>query len=263
MTDSEATQATHPPPKPVFILDRPAHGGNIGAALRAMKNMGLQELRLVSPRQFPHADVAQFAAGAKDMIGAVRVFSSVSEAVGDLNFLVATSNRHRGQRQAVWTPRQLGERLGEVMARPGTRVGVLFGTERAGLETIDVERADVLCNIPTASSHGSLNLAQSVLVLSYEIMMGSQLGQSFAFDPTQGEVRAQAHEMERLFNHMEESLTEIEFLQEKQKRHMMGSLKTLFHRAAMDSREISIIRGILAEAVRHKRLAEKRLTEKG
>lgn len=231
----------------VVILDRPAHAGNIGAAVRAMGNMGLSRLRLIAPRQFPHEDAIQFAAGYHHLLENVMLFASMEEAVADLNFLVATSNRPRGQRHTVRTPRQLGQELPELLAWPGTEIGLLFGTERTGLETIDLERAHYVCNIPTAGPSGSLNLGQSVLIVAYEIMMGLSGGQSFAFDPTRDAVRANASEMSRLFEHMREMLLGIGFLKEEQSRHMMGSLKALLHRASLDQREVSILRGILNE----------------
>lgn len=231
----------------VVILDRPAHAGNIGATVRAMGNMGLTRLRLIAPRQFPHDDAVQFAAGYQGLLEAVEVFPDVSSAVADLTFLVATSNRSRGQRHTVRTPRALAQDLPGILAWPGTEVGLLFGTERTGLETVDLERANVVCNIPTAGPSGSLNLAQAVLVVTYEIMMGMAGGTSFAFDPARDGERATADDMARLFEHAQEVLLTVGFLRHEQSRHMMGSLKAIIHRATLDRREVAIVRGILHE----------------
>ena len=233
----------------VIVLDRPAHAGNIGATLRAMGNMGLTRLRLVNPRQFPHEDAVQYAAGYQNLLEKIEVFPDMSSAVGDLNFLVATSNRSRGQRHTVRTPRQLAEELPSVLAWPGVEVGLMFGTERTGLETIDLERANIVCNIPTSGSSGSLNLAQAVLVITYEIMLGMSGGNSFAFDPARDGERANAATMERLFDHLYESLITVGFLKSKQSRHMMGSIKAIVHRAALDQREVAILRGVIHEMV--------------
>ncbi|MEO5362886.1 MAG: RNA methyltransferase [Magnetococcus sp. DMHC-8] len=233
----------------VVILDRPAHAGNIGAVARAMGNMGLTRLRLVNPRQFPHEDAIQFAAGHAGLLAQAELFAELSGAVADLNFLVATSNRPRGQRHTICTPRQLAQELPAILAWPGTQVGLLFGTERTGLETIDLERADRICNIPTHGGRGSLNLGQAVLVVVYELMLGLQGGQSFAFDPTREGERANSDEMARFFDHLRETLLTIGFLRSEQNRHIMGSLKALFHRAALDRREVAILRGILNEAL--------------
>ncbi|MBF0426330.1 MAG: hypothetical protein HQL66_10995, partial [Magnetococcales bacterium] len=201
----------------VVILDRPAHPGNIGACARAMANMGLGRLRLVNPRAFPHPEAEEFAAGAADILEAVVVYPTLVAAIADCNFLVAATNRARGQRQTVLTPRELGERLPEVLARPETRVGLMFGTERTGLETRDVERADWLCNIPTAGKQGSLNLAQAVLIVAYEVMLGSGAGRSFAFDPTQQGPRAGVADLEHMFDHMEQVLRAVDFIKPQQK----------------------------------------------
>lgn len=232
-----------------IILDRPSHGGNIGAVARAMGNMGLSRLRMVAPRQFPHKDAVQFAVGYRSILDNAELFYDIPSAIADLNYVVATSNRSRGQRHTVWTPQTLAEKLPEILAWPDTKVGILFGTERTGLETADLQRAHAICNIPTAAGEGSLNLGQAVLVVVYEIMLGLSEGDSFAFEPGRDDVRASAADMERLFEHLHEVLTAIDFLKHQQNRHMMGSLKALFHRASLDRREVSILRGILNEVL--------------
>lgn len=231
----------------IVILDRPAHAGNIGATARALDNMGLNRLRVIQPRQFPHPDAIQFAAGSATILDTIEIFPDVATAVADINYLVASSNRPRGQRHTVYTPRQLAQTLPTILKRPETQVGLLFGTERTGLETIDLNRADVLCNIPTAGTHGSLNLGQAVLVVVYEIMLALGEGNSFDFDPTQEGPRANNHEMALLFEHMQTALTAIDFLKPDQSRHMMGSLQAIFNRAALDQREVAIFRGIFHE----------------
>ncbi|MBF0622504.1 MAG: RNA methyltransferase [Magnetococcales bacterium] len=230
----------------VLILDHTAHAGNIGASARAMRNMGFRHLRLVKPRQFPHQEVLDFAVGATEIIDNIQLFDTVPEAIEDLNFLVATSNRSRGQRNTVWTPRELGERMQEVFSREHTRMGILFGPEPSGLKTEDVERADIICNIPTIGKHGSLNLSQAVMVVCYELMQGLGAGVSFAVDHSRGE-RPSSDQMERMFAQMQDVLVDIEFIKTQKTRHMMGSIRALFHRASLDQREIAILRGIFNE----------------
>ncbi|MBF0143536.1 MAG: RNA methyltransferase [Magnetococcales bacterium] len=234
---------------PVVILDRPAHAGNIGSVARAMKNMGIKGLRLVRPRQFPHPEAVDFAVGAVDILETVELFSTLPEAVADLNFLVATTNRYRGQRHEVVTPRQLGERMEGLRARPATRMGILFGTERSGLETRDLDRADLILNIPTDGDYGSLNLSQAVLLVAYELMLAEGRGKGIAFDPTGAGPLAGTEDLERFFEQLESVLREIDFLKPKQSRHMMGSLRAIFHRAALDRREVAILRGIFSEVI--------------
>ncbi|MBF0429402.1 MAG: RNA methyltransferase [Magnetococcales bacterium] len=233
----------------VVILDRPAHGGNVGAVARAMGNTGFSRLRLVAPRQFPHPEADAFAVGCQDILQQAEIFSDVASAVADVHYLVATTNRSRGQRQIVYTPRELAAHLPERFAQPDLQVGILFGTERTGLVTEDVERASVICNIPTCGEQGSLNLAQAVLIILYEVMLGLGQSQTMAYDPLQEDHLASATDMDRLFLHMEETLTTIGFIKPRQKRHMMGSLKAIFQRAGLDRREVAILRGIWHEVI--------------
>lgn len=235
---------------PVIILDRPAHAGNIGAAARAMANMGLEQLRLVKPRQFPHPEAVSYAVGGVHVLEKTSVFQDIPSSIADLNYLVATTNRNRGQRQPVLTPRALGAHLRDMGQRPQTRIGILFGTERTGLESIDVERADILCTIPTAGTLGSLNLAQAVMIVTYELMMEMDRGTTgVQANPKRASPRASAEQLDRLFQHMEETLIQIDFIKPNQKKHMMGSLKALYHRADLDQREVAILRGIFSESM--------------
>ncbi|MBF0446846.1 MAG: RNA methyltransferase [Magnetococcales bacterium] len=246
-------------PQPIIILDRPAHAGNVGAAARAMANMGLEQLRLINPRQFPHPQAVEFAAGGIGVLEKATVFPDISSALADLNYIVATTNRNRGQRQLLVTPRELGGHLLAAQQRPKTRIGILFGTERTGLESIDIERADLLCNIPTAGTMGSLNLAQAVLITTYEMMLGMNRGRTQVCEnPKNHAPLASASALERFFTHLEETLIAIEFIKPKQKKHMMGSLKAIYHRAGLDTREVAILRGILSETVSHKKREKNR-----
>ncbi|MBF0181554.1 MAG: RNA methyltransferase [Magnetococcales bacterium] len=235
--------------EPVVILDRPAHAGNVGAVIRAMGNTGFSRLRLVAPRQFPHPDVEAYAVGCVAILERVELFADLSAAVADLNYLVATTNRFRGQRQILLTPRELGERLPGLLAVPGRRVGILFGTERTGLLTGDVDRANVICHIPTAGAQGSLNLAQAVLIVLYELMLGAGQGNGIGRAPMRESPLADAADLEHLYAHMEETLETIGFLKPNQKRHMMGSIRAMFQRAVLDRREVAILRGILHEMI--------------
>ncbi|MBF0455476.1 MAG: RNA methyltransferase [Magnetococcales bacterium] len=236
--------------QPVIILDRPAHAGNVGAVARAMANTGFDQLRLVNPRQFPHPEAINFAAGGVKVLEKATLFPDLSSALADLNYIVATTNRNRGQRQQMVSPRDLGAQLSSAQERQETRIGILFGTERTGLESVDVARADILCNIPTAGSLGSLNLAQAVLIVTYELMMGMEKGAiHLENNPKRASPRASAQALEQLFTHMEETLIKIDFIKARQKKHMMGSLKALYHRADLDQREVAILRGILSETL--------------
>lgn len=233
---------------PVIILDRTSHPGNIGATARVMANMGLTELRLVAPQRFPHPEAEQFAASGQEILANAKIFASVQDAVGDLNFLAATTNRSRGQRQTVLTPKQLATRWPN-MVHEGVKGGILFGTERTGLHSVDVDRADVVCNIPTTGTYGSLNLSHAVMIIAYEVMLAMEVNREADLVAVEHKTLASADEMNRLFTHLETVLREIDFIKPGHGRVMMGSLKALFNRAALDKREVSILRGILHEAI--------------
>ncbi|MBF0263069.1 MAG: RNA methyltransferase [Magnetococcales bacterium] len=258
MPDTDPDQPSGPGPDPnpdrlsgqlVVILDRPAHPGNIGAVARAMGNTGFSRLRLVAPRQFPHPDADAYAVGCTGILEQAEIFEDIPAAIADLHLVVATSNRARGQRQVVVTPDELGITLRETLQQPDIRAGILFGTERTGLLSEDVERANLVCHIPTRGEQGSLNLGQAVLIVQYALMQAFQRERGMAHDPFREDLPATAAAMEHLFTHMEETLTTIGFLKEGQKRHMMGSIKAMFQRAGLDRREVSILRGILHEVV--------------
>ncbi|MBF0213238.1 MAG: RNA methyltransferase [Magnetococcales bacterium] len=233
----------------VVILDRPAHAGNIGSVARAMGNTGFSRLRLIHPRQFPHPDAEAYAVGCTSILERAELFPDIPSALADCHLVVATTNRHRGQRQLVLPPERLGERIRPVLATPGLRVGILFGTERTGLLSEDVERAGLICHIPTRGEQGSLNLSQAVLIVLYALMHSLGQEQGMAHDPFRDDPPATAATLERLFEHMEQTLTTIGFIKPGQHRHMMGSLRALFQRAGLDHREASILRGILHEVL--------------
>ncbi|MBF0613709.1 MAG: RNA methyltransferase [Magnetococcales bacterium] len=246
MVESHSIQAAE---RLVVILDRPAHPGNIGAVARAMGNTGFSRLRLVAPRQFPHPDADNYAVGCTAILEQTAIYADLTAALADCHLVVATTNRARGQRQVVLTPDQLGERVRTFLTRPEVQVGILFGTERTGLLSADVERAGLICHIPTRGEQGSLNLSQAVLLVLYALMQALGKEEGMAHDPFRDDPPATAEAMEHLFVHMEETLTAIGFLKPGQKRHMMGSIKAIFHRAGLDRREVSILRGILHEVI--------------
>jgi tRNA/rRNA methyltransferase len=157
------------PIPPVVILDKPQLADNIGAAARVMANFGLSELRLVAPRDgWPQDRAWATASGADWVLDDVRVFDSVAAAVADLNTVFATTARPRETRQPVRTPREASRILYDDRAS-GLGVGLLFGGERAGLETSDIALCHGIVTIPIDPRHQSLNLAQAVAVCCYEI----------------------------------------------------------------------------------------------
>ena len=222
-----------------IVLIDPSHPGNIGSVARAMKNMAITDLVLVRPRSFPHAESNALAAGADDILANARVVSTVSEAVADCGFIAGTTSRPRSYYWEFTTPRDVAARI---TGLPGeNRAALLFGSERYGLGTDDLQYCNVLVRIPANPEYCSLNLAMSVQLLTYEILMAREQPHS----ETQLELPlAPAGDVEHFYNHLHEVLNEIDF--DDRTGHLMERLRRLFNRAQLDRNELNILRGILS-----------------
>ena len=153
---------------PAFILVRPQMGENIGAAARAMLNFGLERMRIVSPRDgWPNSAAVALASGAGRVLDQAGLFGSVQDAIGDCDFVFATTARGRELTKPVYTPEAAMDHARALIAA-GKKVGVLFGPERAGLENEDVVLANAIVTVPVNPDFASLNLAQCVLLMGYE-----------------------------------------------------------------------------------------------
>jgi tRNA (cytidine32/uridine32-2'-O)-methyltransferase len=234
-----------------IVLVEPSHPGNIGAVARAMKNMGLERLVLVSPRQFPHSEATARASGADDVLANARVVSTVVEAVAGCGFIVATTSRARDQYFSVADVRDAAERvLRESQRGPAA---VLFGSERAGLSNEQLEAAHLLIQIPASAAYPSLNLAMAVQIVAYELFRAR--GVEIDTAPAAGPL-ADPVEMERLYQHLERVLEEIDFRDRTQGgTHLMARLRRLFQRAMLDRNEVNILRGILTAVQNRRRKA--------
>jgi len=234
-----------------IVLVEPSHPGNIGAVARAMKNMGLERLVLVDPRQFPHSEAIARASGADDVLGSARVVATVAEAVAGCGFIVATTSRTRDQYFRVADVREAAERvLQESQRGPAA---VLFGPERAGLTNDQLEAAHLLIRIPASESYPSLNLAMAVQIVAYELFLAR--GVEIDTAPAAGPL-ADPVEMEKLYGHLAQVLDEIDFRDRTQGgTHLMARLRRLFQRAALDRNEVNILRGILTAVQSRRRRA--------
>jgi tRNA (cytidine32/uridine32-2'-O)-methyltransferase len=234
-----------------IVLVEPSHPGNIGAVARAMKNMGLGQLVLVSPRQFPHSEATARASGADDVLASARVVTTVAEAVAGCGFIVATTSRPRDQYFSVADVRDAAERvLREAQRGPAA---VLFGSERAGLSNEQLEAAHLLIQIPASAAYPSLNLAMAVQIVAYELFRAR--GVAIDTAPAAGPL-ADPVEMERLYAHLAQVLEEVDFRDRTQGgTHLMARLRRLFQRAMLDRNEVNILRGILTAVQSRRRKA--------
>ena len=234
------------------ILSHTTHPGNIGAAARAMKTMGLRHLYLVNPRHFPDAQADTMAAGADDVLRTAVVCQSVDEALHGVVYTVAMTARLRDISMEVKTPR---EAMPLLLQHAATQpVALLFGTEMSGLTNEEIGKAQVLVNIPANPDFSSLNLAAAVQVMSYELNVAAQ-----NFLPDTPEVHPASHEqIEGFFAHMEKTLFEIGFLTTQNPVRLMQRLRRLYARARLEQEEINILRGILSVATEYnERLRER------
>ena len=206
---------------------------------RAMKNMAVTDLVLVRPRSFPHAESNALAAGADDILANARVVDTVSEAVADCAFVAGTTSRPRSYYWEFTTPRDVA---GRIVALPDeNRAALLFGSERYGLGTEDLQYCNVLVRIPANPEYCSLNLAMAVQLLTYELFMARESPTS----QTQLELPlAAAGDVEHFYRHLEDVMNDVDF--EDKTGHLMERLRRLFNRAQMDRNELNILRGILS-----------------
>lgn len=226
-----------------IILVGTTHPGNIGAAARAIKNMGLKELVLVNPASFPHDDATARASGAEDVLQAARVVTSLDEAVADCVYVAGASARSRTINWPSLPPRECAATLIEKSAAGA--VAVVFGPEHSGLTNEDLDRCQALLTIPADPDFSSLNIAMAVQVISYELRL-ARLGAPPPAVPTEPYVRpASSAELEHFYAHLETVLTDSGFLDPDNPRMLMRRLRRLFVKAAPDKNEINILRGIL------------------
>lgn len=228
-----------------IVLSRTSHPGNIGAAARAMKTMGLSRLTLVSPKSFPDAEAVTRAVGADDILHHATVCSSLDEALAGTIFAVAVSARHRSLGPE---PMQARQAAPEVLAlAAGGDVALVFGNETAGLSNDDVQRCQRTVFIPANPEYTSLNLGSAVQLLCYELRLA-------AFDGSPPVITkaipfaspaATNDDVERFYAHLERVMVATDFLDPKQPKRLLPKLRRLFGRAELERDEINILRGIL------------------
>jgi len=235
-----------------FVLVDTSHPGNIGAVARAMKNMGLRDLWLVNPREFPNPEATARASGADDVLGGARVVASLPEAIADCSLVLGTTARTREQHFRVMEVRAAGERI-VADARLGP-VAVLFGTERFGLSNEHLLTAHALLRIPANPAYESLNIAMAAQLIAYEIRMAQhQPGSSV---PAREAPLASADQMEQFYAHLARVMEEVDFRDRTQNgTHLMGRIRRMFNRAELDGNEVNILRGILTSVQKKRRRA--------
>lgn len=233
-----------------IVLVRPTHPGNVGATARALKNMSLRTLYLVAPEDYPSREATDRAVGAGDVLQGAVICGSLDEALRGCQLVIGTSARSRRIEWPALDPGICAQRLVEG-ARQGT-VALLFGQERTGLTNAELDLCHFVVTIPSDKQYSSLNLAAAVQILAYEIHRAAAAGVAASAIEAGAGRPVGSEDMQRFYQHLEEVLQQIEFLDPENPRLLMRRLMRLFNRAALDHNEMNIMRGILTAIQKHR-----------
>ena len=249
-----------PAPDVRIVLVGTQHPGNIGSAARAMKTMGLSRLVLVAPEKAPDRDTQAMAAGADDLVEAAPVFATLAEAVADCRWVLGCTARSRRIQLEPLHPRDAARRA--LLAAANGPVALVFGRERTGLDNDELQLCHAAVHIPSDPAFSSLNLAAAVQVLAYELRCAVLEAAGADAQPVvamrtapPGEGSASHAELEGLFGQLAETLEQIDFHKGRAPESAMRKLRRLYLRANLDSADIRLLRGVLADAQRMARLA--------
>jgi len=230
------------------VLYEPLDPVNIAATVRAMKNMGLSELRLVRPAAYEAHRLEGIAHNTRDLIDAIQSFDDFDEAVADCVYLAGFTARRRAAKWRVIDPKQAA---GELLTSSATgRVALVFGREDSGLPNEILDRVHATVVIPT-TAHSSMNLAQAVLIAVYELHLAAGDVTRTIAPPRKDAPPATEAQLEQYFADVERSLQAIEFFKTRQREHIMRTVRSLTVRASPDARELSLIRAMALEVIRY------------
>ena len=232
-----------------ILLVRPKFHENIGSVARAMKNMGLSRLVVVNGCSPLHPNAYKLASGAEDILERAEEFSTLREAVSEMGCVVGTTSRGGKERRPFLTPETLAKRLMPLSLK--NSIGLVFGSEKEGLTNEELSLCNLYVRIPSMESFASLNLAQAVMVLCYELFQAS------SEIPKQPIQLAQAEQLERMLEHMEKTPIQIGFLDSNHPKRIIRVLRKLFGRSQMDEREVQILQGIWSQMDHHLRIGKK------
>lgn len=235
-----------------IVMVHTTHPGNIGAAARAMKNMGLSDLVLVSPKVFPSGEANARASGADDVLEAARVVGTLEEALRDRELVIGASARLRSIAWPQVDPKTAADKV----IGSGLKTAILMGREHSGLTNEEMERCHFLLHIPSNPEYTSLNVAAAIQVIAYELFARSLVGSpKVAIPPAERQASGEA--MASFFGHLQTVLEEIGFLHPtKHEESILRRLRRIYNRAALEEQEVHLLRGILTKI-------QRQLKEKG
>jgi len=222
-----------------IVLCQTSHPGNIGAAARAMKTMGLSRLYLVRPRKFPHAESYAMASGATDVLENIVVCETLEQALQGCSLVIGLTARKRELSHDAISPREAAAEA--LVIATSQEAALVFGGETSGLSNEELILCQRLAHIPANPEYSSLNLAAAVQVLAYELYMAAEAPQAAV-----KRLQLATHdEVEGFYIHLEQTLIDIGFLDPALPKRLMSRLRRLFTRARLQKEEVNILRGIL------------------
>jgi tRNA/rRNA methyltransferase len=222
------------------ILVRPRGSGNIGSVARAMKNLGASELAIVGRARTRSFWARAMAVHGREILSAAKSYATIREAIAECRLVVGTTCRSGLYRKHSQTPRQLAPQI--LAAAQTGKVALLFGPEDHGLSNKDLEHCQLLLTIPTHADYPSLNVAQAAVICLYEVYLASLT------DRENAEIkRADAEQIERLFDIMRNSLLKIGFLDSENPEHMLLAFRRIFGRAGLEEKDVRILTGMFRQ----------------
>jgi len=242
----------------VVVLHEPQDLVNIAHVVRGMKNFGMRDLRLVSPREYEAYRVEGIAHQTQDVLARVRTFDSLEDALADCVHIVGFTARGRTAKRNLQRPRDAAT---EVLAlAAGGPVALLFGREDKGLSNDALDRCHRVVTIPSDPSYASLNLGHAVIIMLYELAVAQGADERPFKAPRRPSEPAEASELERLFVDVERALHAIDFFKTRNADGVMRTMREIAHRAPLDAREVKLLRAMAIEVTKYgERLARSRL----
>lgn len=230
-----------------IILCETSHPGNIGAAARAMKTMGLEKLILVAPRCFPHSVATERASGAEDLLVNASVVATLEEAIGDYTWVLGTSARHRAFPWPLLTPEKAAKMVSSLLASSTIqKIAFVFGSEQSGLSNEQLQLCNYHVYIPSSPQFSSLNLGAAVQVVAYEIYKHlSVLELPPVAEKSQPSKKATISEVLALVKEWEKTAVHFAFMDPKQPKKLLTRLQRMLNRAQLEREEVNILRGFL------------------
>ncbi|MDJ0784393.1 MAG: RNA methyltransferase [Desulfosarcinaceae bacterium] len=239
------TSASPPLGTVAVVLVAPQGALNVGSVCRAMRNFGTDDLRLVNPcEDYQATDARRMALKAQPLLQTARCYADLDAALADRHLVIGATARQGKYRDACLTPRQMGDRVADLA--DDVRVALVLGREDSGLKREEIERCNTLVTIPTDPGYAALNLAQAAGLLLYELFLARvDRPDRPPMDPL-AERLADQRQLEQLYTHLQATLTRSGFLPADNPAHLMRTLRRLFGRTELETREVQILRGILS-----------------